>query len=631
MGNSQSSSPTEFVSDGGIPVGHSVKPCHIFGDPDLYGLGIRIGFYLQYGGAFLAVVCKSTNDFRIWRASFVSIAIATFISLCINSTGDSLVIIDWAIMLQLVIWFPFFLAYPVFRGIRLEKRVNDQIQTNAQLAGVLHDTFKRTTEEFGVRLSRYYAEAYKATLLLVYDYGPGVAIDALNAYNEYMSSFNEPGADPAAITARGELHRRLEGAVREIRELPHDREVARRALATLRAGHLQRLDNLVVPGDVAGRAGHLQRLDNLVVLGGVAKRAEAKVEEVAEQELKVHSRWRFLRDMPDTLRSLGLLDKVTAGLSLLVYSAYCFLTPWLYFFSIGNGAKPGCDVWLLVSVYDPSFDAFLKAMGCLSVVVGLIALVYGTTFLVAGLVQGLLPEQQTAPANLEAADQQPLLPAQEQQQQLIFPGATNTGPGPSNDPTAGLDAIVSTLFPGNQHALFRRVDPHHYAAQHIQFLQDTQARNIRNVPAPDPRQMRREVRKYPVWWPWFLLILLTETVVMVELTISKNHLDMGRQPFMGTGELIAFFVGVFTFFIIGYNAGSESFRDSRRPLVRTIQTWLIMVAEKLDRFLDILYFQRRRQEPVIEVDPAASPATDPAGGPEIDPQHVGPELGQETR
>ena len=614
MGNSQSTSPTEFVSDGGIPIGHSVKPCHIFGDPDLYGLGIRIGFYLQYGGAFLAVVCKSTNDFRIWRASFVSIAIATFISLCINSTGDSLVILDWAIMLQLVIWFPFFLAYPVFRGIRLEKRVNDQIQTNAQLAEVLHDTFKRTTEEFGVRLSRYYAEAYKATLLLVYDYGPGVAIDALSAYNDYMSSFNEPGADPAAITARGELHRRLEGAVQEIRELPHDRDVARRALATLRAGHLQ-------------------RLDNLVVLGDVAKRAEAKVEEVAEQELKVHSRWRFLRDMPDTLRSLGLLDKVTAGLSLLVYSAYCFLTPWLYFFSIGNGAKPGCDVWLLVSVYNPSFDAFLKAMGCLSVIVGLIALVYGTTFLVAGLVQGLLPRQQAAPVNLEAADQQPLLPpAQEQQQQqLVLPGATNTGAGPRNDPTAGLDAVVATLFPGNQHALFRRVDPHHYAAQHIQFLRDTQARNIRNVPAPDPQQLRREVRKYPVWWPLFLLLLLTETVVMVELTISKNHLDMGRQPFMGTGELIAFFVGVFTFFIIGYNAASESFQDSRRPLVKTIQEWLKKVAEKLDRFLDILYFQRRREEPVIVVEPAAIPAADPAGDPEIGPQHVQPELGQETR
>src|SRR5664279_2422907 len=98
MGNSQSSSATQFASPG-LPVLESVKPCHLTGDPDLFGLGIRLGFYLQYFAAIIAILTGFDQQFLGWRAGFIPLAAATFISLCINSTDNTLVIMDWTIMI----------------------------------------------------------------------------------------------------------------------------------------------------------------------------------------------------------------------------------------------------------------------------------------------------------------------------------------------------------------------------------------------------------------------------------------------------------------------------------------------------------------------------------------------------
>ncbi len=99
MGNSHSSGGARFATTEGLPVAQSYQPCHIFGDSDLYGVGIRYGFYFQYIGAALAVMYGTHEDFYIWRSSFVTLVAATFIALCVNMTGENLIVLDWSIML----------------------------------------------------------------------------------------------------------------------------------------------------------------------------------------------------------------------------------------------------------------------------------------------------------------------------------------------------------------------------------------------------------------------------------------------------------------------------------------------------------------------------------------------------
>ena len=117
MGNAQSSAGTRFTGSHDLPTAQS---CQVLGAPELYGTGIRVGFYLQYAAAIIAVLFGSDRDLRRWRSSFAVVAAAVFVSLCVNSTGPTLVIVDWAVVMQLVLWFPLFLAFPLASDMVLE-------------------------------------------------------------------------------------------------------------------------------------------------------------------------------------------------------------------------------------------------------------------------------------------------------------------------------------------------------------------------------------------------------------------------------------------------------------------------------------------------------------------------------
>ncbi|KAF2834946.1 hypothetical protein M501DRAFT_983190 [Patellaria atrata CBS 101060] len=107
MGNTSS---TQFVKEGGRVAAQSFKPCHLFGDSDLYGLGVRLGFYLQYFAAIIAIYFIAVQELRQLRIGLNIIATAIFIALLVNSTQDSLVILDWTILIQLALVFPVYTA-----------------------------------------------------------------------------------------------------------------------------------------------------------------------------------------------------------------------------------------------------------------------------------------------------------------------------------------------------------------------------------------------------------------------------------------------------------------------------------------------------------------------------------------
>jgi len=48
-------STTVFVGENELIAAQSTKPCHFYGNPDIYGPDVRTRFYLQYIAALLAV------------------------------------------------------------------------------------------------------------------------------------------------------------------------------------------------------------------------------------------------------------------------------------------------------------------------------------------------------------------------------------------------------------------------------------------------------------------------------------------------------------------------------------------------------------------------------------------------
>ena len=118
MGNISS---TQFVGTGNQIVAQLYEPCHLFGDADLFGPGIRYGLYGQYIATFYAIVCLHDWKLKAFRASLIVTAIALFVSLCFSSTGDSLVILDWTIISLLVFNQVFYTILPLLVAWSLDK------------------------------------------------------------------------------------------------------------------------------------------------------------------------------------------------------------------------------------------------------------------------------------------------------------------------------------------------------------------------------------------------------------------------------------------------------------------------------------------------------------------------------
>lgn len=111
MGNSSS---TQFAAPDGEAGDPPRAECHLVGNPDIFGLGIRLSYYVQYAAAIVAIIFYRRDEVKVLRLGLTAIALALFIALCIGSTGDSLIILDWTTVMAMNIFFPLYLVGPVF-------------------------------------------------------------------------------------------------------------------------------------------------------------------------------------------------------------------------------------------------------------------------------------------------------------------------------------------------------------------------------------------------------------------------------------------------------------------------------------------------------------------------------------
>ncbi|KAK4223063.1 hypothetical protein QBC38DRAFT_488527 [Podospora fimiseda] len=542
MGNVQSSSATKFIGTDAIPVAQSFRPCHIFGDPDLFGFGIRYSFYLQYIGAILAIMFGEDKEYRIWRASFVAVAAATFVSLCVNATGDNLLILDWAIMIQLVFFFPLFLAFPILIGTAIEHAHETERTSLDEIRQEIASINRDVTSHRDLLVQRAWINAVNVRSQLIEHNRPQLVE---NAIREYVESFGPvDGSSPRHARARAFIQGRYPQETQH--NIGQDMPLALATLDGLEENHIQAIQELGLS---------LQE----------ARETANRVIRLTRWERRAHNRRRELSAVLNRVRELGLVDKVTAGFSLLTYTAYCFLAPWLYFIGINRGAKQGCDVRVLflfapLSVYNHGFVIFLRVFACISAIFGVLFLILSLLLLAIGLLDGI---------------HRAIEKAKERFHHQQHGTTTTTGSGTA----AGQSQAIIT-FGGQNHP------------------PPPQPALATDAP-PNPAQAREAEVKVDKWFPRipygiFLTIFLAITWVLVEMTLKVNDVDMARKPLTSTGELIAFIIGVFTFVTIAYNVieawpSKRSSGLSVHPGLHEPPGWVVRTRARLNAWLEALW------------------------------------------
>lgn len=149
-------SSTHFAGTDNFVSVQYFQPCHLFGDTDLYGIGVQCSFYLQYGAVILALLGGAEHQLANLRIALTITASAVFISLCVNSAGNSLAILGWSLFNLLVLPFPVFTLIPIMAlyaarlGLKLHsarpKSIADvfkarEMDTSSKLDNVRADNF----------------------------------------------------------------------------------------------------------------------------------------------------------------------------------------------------------------------------------------------------------------------------------------------------------------------------------------------------------------------------------------------------------------------------------------------------------------------------------------------------------
>lgn len=97
---------TEYVSENAVPVVESVPPCYILGDSDLYGFGVRLSFYIQFGVGLIGVLFGLVDETKGTRFGFNVLYLALLIILIRNTVEGSFALLEWYIVTGLLFLLP---------------------------------------------------------------------------------------------------------------------------------------------------------------------------------------------------------------------------------------------------------------------------------------------------------------------------------------------------------------------------------------------------------------------------------------------------------------------------------------------------------------------------------------------
>jgi hypothetical protein len=104
---------THYANDTVPIVVQSVQPCHLYGDSDIYGIGIRLSLYIQWATMIVAIPIAGEGDFvPVTRMGFNIVALAVLINTYISASSGSFAILELYIVSCLVVFLSGYFIIP---------------------------------------------------------------------------------------------------------------------------------------------------------------------------------------------------------------------------------------------------------------------------------------------------------------------------------------------------------------------------------------------------------------------------------------------------------------------------------------------------------------------------------------
>ncbi|KAK3323168.1 hypothetical protein B0T19DRAFT_425314 [Cercophora scortea] len=513
---------TGFVGTDEVSAVTSFMPCHIFGDQMLIGTGIRVGFYLLYIAAIVGVLFGVDKQFRFWHGSWGILSLALFLSMFLNQAAYNLLIIDYAVLIELVLWYPVFFVFTILfrQALVLANRKRIALKSDAEVRTRLQAHRQQAITDLDVARARAYANVLRAFALFAAaeeaeDEHEAAQAALSQAVQHYVSHWHEqielrdgpgPQNEYEDITVDG-------GAVTTV----YNNELIAEIAAAPTRDDVDKLRDLYVAAMMHSQQSVAE-----------ARAAEQEVALMAAEELRIERR---ARPPKHAIRSFLLetsyKDQLTAAIGLLVWSVYMFGTAALNWPLLHNGIKPDglCDnvptVYFVLApkkpFVDSGFATFLKVWTVGVCIVAVITTAVGVYLILVALV-----------------------------------GPAAVGLGRRTYKSKRRDAEAGHV---HEHDLrdsqgYSRKARGKHTQEILACLHHTQARTIHH------RYLSRTTApiRLSLWTiPWALLlaVLLAVTIVCSELTVSRQGpqnntpLDFARPPLHETAEILAFLIGLY--------------------------------------------------------------------------------------
>ncbi|KAL4820363.1 hypothetical protein BDW67DRAFT_172606 [Aspergillus spinulosporus] len=80
--------------------------CNVIGDGDVYGIGVRLGYYFSWISGLIAVAFDNPKAVRDTRRGVILISLAVFIIIIRNTTNGNFALLEWSIVFPMAIWAP---------------------------------------------------------------------------------------------------------------------------------------------------------------------------------------------------------------------------------------------------------------------------------------------------------------------------------------------------------------------------------------------------------------------------------------------------------------------------------------------------------------------------------------------
>lgn len=526
---------TGFVGTDEMSAVTSYMPCHIFGDQMLIGTGIRVGFYLLYMAAIVAVLFGIDKQFRFWHGAWGILALALFLSMFLNLASYNLIIIDYAVLIELVLWYPVYFVFTVLFRQALVVDSKPYVKSDEEILERLQRHRSTAVSHLDVARARAYADVLRAFAL------HAAAEEVEDDYEEAREKLRE-----AVRHYVSHWHEQIEvvegGAVREREEYTADGG----AVTTVYNSDL--IDEI----SAAPTRADVEKFRDLYVAALIhshhslaeARAAEQEVALIAAEELRIKRRARHAKHaISHFLLTTSYKDQLTAAIGLLVWSMYMFGTAALNWPLLHNGVKRGqCDdvptVYFVLAPKKPfadsGFELFLRIWTVGVCIVAVVTTAVALFILIVGLF---------GPSAVGLAS-------------WTHGGKHHhhrRGGGKSSSVEAGGvdDHAGHNHQDLSRESTYSRKTREKHSQEILACLHHTEARTIQHryqsrITSP----IHFSLANIP--WAVLLAVLLVVTIVCAELTIKRQGpdndtpLDFARPPLHETAEILAFLIGLYS-------------------------------------------------------------------------------------